>query len=532
MTSRPLPTIAITDLQTGSDYLARLPLTDPQRTASDLQHFFASLHASPPDLETYFRLLEQARTPLEALCEALAKRYLNKPLPLGEREEAAFCTAISLWEQVTNCYDQCGNQPVEDDEGQAHRRRVATLLHRCIHYTGRILTEHQRARREYPRGLWLTLHGYYASAEEWDLSTAPVSDPHEILGRHSSCLAAYVAIILCDMAGSFGLPCRDQTLTQRWALYWAPLVSLHPLGNGEKAPAFVIDLMHDSALRPSAECQKTEALRRLDTRRLALQIGQLRQQLKQKATPAQLALGTECTASQCSHLLATLSRPWAQVRAPRQFKRHASTGITRLCTGFEAMHFYISGREFEQPDNVSTYSRREYETLFAFRHQENPQQTRQIRPSQPAFRLDDWELINQSANGFRLARSASGKSLAHGQLLALCPPDSGTFLLAKATWLMQEKDGGLTAGMLALPGIPTPIAARCITPPEPPGRFERAFLLPAVSSMSTEQSLIVPAGWFRAGSLIEIHTDAHWMIRLTRVLDAGADFEQVAFVRC
>ena len=85
------------------------------------------------------------------------------------------------------------------------------------------------------------------------------------------------------------------------------------------------------------------------------------------------------------------------------------------------MHFFISGKEFEQPENVRAYSRREFESLFAFRHQADPLQVLQVRQEQLAYSLDTWEVVNQSANGFRLVRSISGKKVAHGQLLALCP---------------------------------------------------------------------------------------------------------------
>ena len=534
MNSPSLPPLTISGLQAGNEFIARLPLAEPPKAASSLLRLFSSLQASPPDVETYFRILEQARLPLGQIGEDLARRYISRPLPLGDIEENSFAAVLDLWRNAAKCYAQCGElPPVHEEDATTHDRRIATLLHRCIFYAGQAIYEHQRARREYPWGLWLDLHGYFASAEEWGLSTLPVQDSHDPLGRSTHCLAAYLTPLLTDMAGCFSLSSRELALTYRWATYWSPLVSLEPLKTGEAAPAFVIDLMQDMALRPVADCLQTDHLRRLDTSRLALQISQIRQQLRHKIPPAQLALGPDCTSSQCARRLEALSKPWSQARAARKFRRHATTGMTQLCTGFEEMHYYVGGHEFEQPESVRTYSRREFESLFVFRQQDDPQQTLQVRKVQLGYALDSWEIVNQSANGFRLVRSISGKKMAHGQLLALSPQDGGSFLLAKTTWLMQEKAGGLCAGILALPGIPGAIAARRIdAPPESQGTFERAFMLPAAPPVSAEPTLVLHAGWYRAGRILEIYTDGPWQVRLTALLDEGPDFEHVAFVLC
>lgn len=526
-------TFAIRDLQTGCEIIARIPLANPQQAETDFNRFLDSLLAAPPDGETYFRLLEHARLSIAFVAEELAKRYLNKPLPLGDIEEAIFQQIVTLWRKTARAYAHCAEKDSPEAEDAAHARRVAMILHRCIHHTGMAIVEHQRARREFPWGLWLDLHGYYGSAEEWGVATLAIPDALESLGRNTHCTAVYIGFLLCDMAGCYSLSVREQTLVRRWANYWSPLVSLHKAEPGESLPQFVVDLMQDVALRPVTECLQTDHLRRLDTSRLAMQISQIRQQLKQKIPPAQLTLGDDCTAGQCNRLLEHLSRPWSQARAPRKFRRRATSGITKLCTGFEEMHYFISGREFEQPENVRTYSRQKFESLFAFRHQTDPLQMLQIRQEQLAYGVDIWEVVNQSANGFRLVRSTSGKKMAHGQLLALCPHDGERFLLAQNTWLMQENGGGLIAGIKALPGMPFAIAARPLEQTgADTGKYQRAFLLPAVPSVAAEQSLVLPQGWFRVDRVIELFTDGIWRVKLLHVLDDGPDFERVSFEVC
>ncbi len=526
-------TFAIRDLQTGCDIISRIPLANPQQAAIDLDRFLDSLLHSPPDGETYFQLLEHARIPLAFVADELAKRYQNKALPLAEIEEDVFKQVVGIWSKTAKAYAHCAEHDTPEEQDAIYAQRVAMILHRCIHYTGMAILEHQRARRELPWGLWLELHGYYGSAEEWGVTHLAIPDALDPFGRSTNCVSAYISFLLCDMAGTYSLSIRDLTLVRRWANNWSPLVSLHPAQPGDVLPPYVVDLMQDMALRPVAECLQTDHLRRLDTTRLAMQISQIRNELKQKIPPTQLALGEDCTAGQCNRLLEHLSRPWSQARATRKFRRHSTSGITKLCTGFEEMHYFISGKEFEQPENVRIYSRREFENLFAFRHQTDPLQALQVRQEQLAYGVDRWEVVNQSANGFRLVRSTSGRKMMHGQLLALCPHDGERYLLAKNTWLMQEKNGGLIAGIKALPGLPVATSARVLEPTgESHSKYHRAFLLPAVPSVDAEQSLVLPQGWFRSGRVIELFTDGAWQVKLLHVLDDGPGFERVSFVVC
>lgn len=533
--STPAPIIfSIPDFPTGSEIIARIPLANPQLAIGDLVRFLDSLLASPPETPTYFQLLEHARLPVTFVAEELAKRYLNKPIPLGDIEERFFRQVVLLWLKAAQAYAHCAERSSAQAEA-VPPERLASLLHRCIHFTGMAILEHQRARREVPWGLWLDLHGYYGTSEEMHVSTHAIPDILESHTCNTHCAAAYIAFVLSDMAGSYSLSLRDQTLVRRWAVAWSALVGIHPAVPGEALPPFVIDLMQDVALRPTSECLQTDQIRRLDTSRLAIQISHIRQQLKQRIPPSQLALGDDCTPHQCARVLEHLSRQWSQARAARKYRRHATSGITRVCTGFEEMHYFISGKEFQQPENVRIYSRHDFENLFSFRFQENPQQVLQFQQEKLAatYSVDTWEVVNQSANGFRLVRSVSGRKMVHGQLLALCPHDGERFLLAQATWLMQESKGGLIAGIKALPGLPVAICARQVDlAGESRELYQRAFLLPALESVNAEQSLVVPSGWFKPGRTLEIFTDGAWRVRMKYLLDVGPDFERIGFDIC
>ena len=332
----------IRDLRTGSEIISRLSLTNPQQAEVDLHRILDSLAATPPDGETYFQLLEQARLPISFVAEEMAKRYLNKPLPLAEVEEEIFQQVVTLWLKTAKAYAHCAECDTPDEDDAAHAQRVATILHRCIHHTGMAIVEYQRARREYAWGLWLDLHGYYASAEEWGLATFGVPDPLDAPDTGTHCMATYAAFLLCEMAGGFSLSVKKQALVRRWAKLWAPLVTVAQIDPEVPPTGFVIDLMQDCALRPVSHFVPGPNLRRLDTTRLSAQLAHVRELIRQRVPPAQLALGEDCSAGQCAQLLDALARPWALAPASRRPRaRYLADEIFRGVSGYITGMFVI-----------------------------------------------------------------------------------------------------------------------------------------------------------------------------------------------
>jgi len=518
------------DLHTGAAYLSQLALANPALAEQQLIFFLDSLLAQPPDPGILLNLLEQARAPLCFVEEEMARRYHNKALPLADEEEATFQQVVTAWRKMDRAYALCARLEEPDSEHPQYAALMATLLHRCLYYTGMVILEHYRARRELPPGIWLELHGYYETAEEWGVAYTPVEDALENTLQATHCAAAYATLLLIDIASPYSNSVRNLNLIRRWAGMWAPLVSIHPLDDDLEIPPYAVALMRDAPLHP---CNATEDpgsdARRLDTSRLGLQISHMLSQLRQRITPSQLGLGEE-TSGHVIALLEHLSRPWTQAASPRKFRRFDSEGVAKVAVGFEAMHFQVTGQPFEQPDSANAYSRKDFDQLFTFREQADPSQTLAIRPK-ISFPVDEWSVINHSANGFRLGRSCVGQKLTHGQLMVVCPHDGDHFLLAQVTWLMQEETGGLVAGVAMLPGMPKGVGLRAVALGDGVAeRFVRAFLLPALPAIQEEASLVLPSGMYQASRLLEVFADGErWQLRMAHIVQRGTDFDRISY---
>lgn len=519
------------DLRSGADFLAQLPLANPVAAEQQLIRFLDALLAAPPSSDVLFALLEQARVPICFVEEEMARRYHNKPLVLADEEENCFLQVVAAWRKIGKAYALCARLEEPDATQPQYTTLVATILHRCLYYTGMIILEHYRARRELPAGIWMELHGYYETAEEWGVAYTPVEDVLENSLQATHCAAAYITLLLIEIASPYSNSVRNLNLIRRWAGMWAPLVSIHPLEDDLEVPPYVVELMKDLPLHPGSVAENPEAdSRRLDTTRLGLQISHMLSQLRQRITPSQLGLGEETT-GHVIQLLEHLSRPWSQSASPRKFRRYPSEGVARVAVGFEAMHFCVSGEEFEQPDTARAYSRNEFDQLFTFRDRAEPGQALNIRPHVD-FPVDEWMVINHSANGFRLARSCAGQKLAHGQLMVVCPHDGDHFLLVHATWLMQEESGGLIVGVAILPGMPAGVGVRYSSETGGPNheRFVRAFLLPPVPVVHEEGSIVLPVGMYQASRLLDVSNgETISRLRLRHIVQRGIDFDRISY---
>ena len=522
----------IVDLVSGTYYLGGLMLANPAVAERQLTGFLDALLAAPPDPGVFFQLLEQARVPLCFVEEEMARAYHNKAVPLTAEEESAFQMVVQAWQKMGKAYALCASleEPATEDPG--YQELMATILHRCIYYTGMVILEHYRARRELPPGIWLDFHGFYETAEEWGIAFTPVSDTLENSVQATHCAAAYITLLLIDVASPYSNSVRNLNLIRRWAAMWAPLVGIGTLDNDLELPPYVVELMKDQPLHPSVSVEGSASdVRRLDTGRLGLQIDHMLSQLRMRFTPSQLGLGEE-SASHVGKLLEHLAKPWSQSASARRFRRFASEGTAKLVTGFDAMYFHISGEAFQQPDSAVAYSRGDFDQLFTFRDRADPAQALVIKP-RADFPLEDWSVINHSANGFRLARSEAGQRILHGQLMAVCPHDGDRFLLAYATWLMQEESGGLVVGLATLPGIPRGV---CFRPLDQEGvamtdRYASGFVLPALPAIGEETSLVLPSGHYHAGRELELVSGERTRrVRMNHVLQRQADFDRISII--
>jgi hypothetical protein len=354
----------------GMDYLSQLPLANPVVAERQLMRFLDGLLMAPPDPGVLLALLEQARAPLCFVEEEMARRYHNKSLPLADEEESYFQQVVLAWRKMGKAYALCARLEEPDAENAqyvdigCHHPASLPVLHgdgypRALPRSSRVaagdLARSARLLRKC-RGMGRGLH-----AGRRCLGKQPAGNA---LRR---CLC--ITLLLIDIASPYSNSVRNLNLIRRWAGMWAPLVSIHKLSDDLEVPAYVIELMNDAPLHPTAVTDEDAGpdARRLDTTRLGLQISHMLSQLRQRITPSQLGLGR----GDFRHVIALLehlSRPWSQ--------SGFTASIPAFCHGRRGQgcrwirgHAFLRDRvkEFEQPDSAAAYSRGEFDQYVHLR---------------------------------------------------------------------------------------------------------------------------------------------------------------------
>ncbi len=509
--------------------IARLPLANAPEAQQTLARLLAGLARRPPAAPAYLEVLEAAREPLAFLQGELARHYAGKPLPLLTAEAEAFGKVIALWQAMARAYAHVAQLGADVQPSQDW---LARICQRCVHCAGRVIIECFRARQAAAPGAWIDLHGYFATAEEWGIDQTQVAEPLNEAGHHQSPAEAYASVLLVDLANPYGRSGQELSLICRWASRFAPLTAILPVSEPAEKRAYGIDLMLDASTRPLEHLPRSENARHFDTRQLADAFQETLAQTKSGVAPAELGLGEDCPPMTAGSLLRQLYKPWCLSASPRRFQRRGASGEARVCFGFEAIHYHVSGEEFHQPENVRMYSREDMDRIWTFRDQLDPTRLSvQASRAQLAYPLETWAVADQSVSGFRLKRAGAGARVALGQLFGLKPPDGEHFLLARVSWCMMQGDALLIGGPV-LAGLPQGIAVR------PAGlnvsvseRYVRAFLLPELPSLKEAASLVLPRGMFQPRRVIEAYVGGQVTLRLDETLASGLDFERVSFTR-
>ncbi|MGE5027475.1 MAG: hypothetical protein ACM3JK_03285 [Betaproteobacteria bacterium] len=536
MTSLPLPESALPQLPQFSDatgcrqWLKTLPLASAPLAHATLTTQLELLNRTAIAPLERLKISELLREPIAFVQQELANKYLGKPVPLEDAPYNAWKNVVALWAALGSAY-RLSLQEGLDRDVAAH---IALVTHRCLRTTGLQMMEHYRAYREIDKELWARTHELYALAEHRDYAMRAVKDSLNKETDVTTCTAAYVQILLTDLADPYRLTARQLALLERWLDKWAVRASVVAVPPEDDSLSLVgVDLADAAGPVSIRDGQVLADPRYLDMDRIATTFLKRIKKLRKGESPAVLGLGEDCIQPDCEALLIELYQYWCEA-APRRrnFTRRQGVDKAQVALDMASIHFFLSGEKpFKQPDEKGKLSKREIEDLKFFGR--ISEQTEKLHLSQLGFALETWQIQDESALGFRLARpDTEGLRTSQRQLIAIRPADSNTYALGVIKWQILPSSNGLRIGVRILPGAPLAIAARPVSMTAGPvGKYSQAFLLPDMPVLRETASLVLPAGWFNPGRLVEIHSGDVQTVRLTSLIESGSDYERVGFVR-
>jgi hypothetical protein len=538
MTGFALPALAadatpdFVDATGCKEWLEHVPLANVATAQQQLLGQLEELNRFPTSAANRLAVLETLREAVNFVQIEQAKRFTNRALPMAQAESAVFTDTDELWEQMRIGYLRCLESALNADA--AMQSQAAMICQRALAYSGLKMFHHYRAYRQVPARAWRGLNAVLAAAETLGVLEEPVKDFLNRDVQDTSPRIAYARAVLMGMCNPNELGQRQLTfvayLLERWASKLE--VSREPIEEGEEAPPLVADLggEHCPDRLEAAAAARIADPRYLDTRKLAKSLRNRVGLLRKGESPAKLALGEDCVQPSCEQMLVFLFRQWCQPKAMRRVsERRAATSTAQSCNDLVAIHYYVGGRAFRQPGQQTELTKQQREQIATF----GRISTRDEDDYSEAhgYVLETWHVEDESAQGMRMIRRAGdpGKRFSHGQLVCVRPGDAKSFLLGQVRWLMSAENGDLHAGIKLLPGLPAASAVRPTGLNAQNEQYVQALALGGVAALSLPPSLVVQSGWFKPKRVVEMFLDAAIRVRLTEVLDRGADFERVGY---
>ena len=514
------------------EWLTQLPAADIVhrqaillRQANLLNH---AVHSAGERLD----ILEVLRPAVHETQEAFGRKFAGKPLPLSKPEQAAFDSCRALWHALASGYMRCAEACFA---GEAlMKSKAALVLERALAAMVAGQFETHRAGLVPSADHWRTLHQIYAAAEQLKVTEQGVFDAARRGKTPGSAAATYAEALLLAAAGLHEHSQRQIAWVARWAQRWAPKVRiLSAPPTATQAFPLCVDLGSDAPAgyapidAPGARWLDTVELRRSLKKRLLM--------LEKGESPAMLNLGEDCAQPACEQLLKHAYQRWCKGGAIRGFERRPASGNCRFVVGIEAIHYYLSDSKPFKPPGTPTNEllRRERDEIATFgrvatHHDENFSEQHGYAVEDWQV-LENWHMVDASATGLRLGRHTGrgGMRIGHGKLFAARPDNAKAFLLGCVRWALMSD--GLQVGVYLFPGQPVPVALRGSGLAAAGEKYRQAFLLPAVTAIRQEATVVMPVGTFKLGKTVEIVTDQPRHLRLTRLVERGADYERAGY---
>ena len=119
----------------------------------------------------------------------------------------------------------------------------------------------------------------------------------------------------------------------------------------------------------------------------------------------------------------------------------------------------------------------------------------------------------------------------HNQLLGIRRANAADSRLGTIQWVRVNEQNERQCGIRLFAGAPKAISVR-------PSNFnlpgahglEQALMLPEVAMPAAPLSVILPAGWFQAGRMIEIQGEKKQVAKLINLIERGTDFDRCSMV--
>jgi len=537
-------------------WVNNLPLINIEASVEQLEFALDEINKFEIPASNRHDALELLTAPVIHITGALKKSYLGKQFPLKKHDLDNAAKVAGLHHRMAISYIIL----VTVMEKQPDSRTGLTIaIHRAIRHLSEVLIGNYQIYVPYPAGIWKDLHTLYAIAEQYGLQQKPVNDITLHKPAESTIEDSYKQILLLSLACPYRLRQTEISDVYRLLSQWAPYSRLLTVSDEGIDGFFTWNLESDNApvyLTGRNQYERDAHWRTLNT--------------SDMAEPVRVALKArqENSKRYSDHLeeriLQRLMLTWG-VMPKRKFARRQQDASVQLVLGLKAIHSIISDPEPEQQDEskVETEVIRDREYLQdptfekptkvkinTHRGNSSGQQpgNRQGYPLHGAYsaanrlagtvhdsmHIENWKMQDMSAGGYCLLWDSEEASSAQiGELVAIktSHDSDDNWHLGVIRWMKFTRERGLGLGVQMMSPGARAIRARVCNDKTSTNEDMQGILLPKITGLNQQATLLLPPLLFRAGYLSRLtRGNKQEQIRLTRQLEDTGSFAQFHFI--
>jgi hypothetical protein len=349
-------------------------------------------HAKMPS-EERVALVEIYRPVVAVLLDELEAVFAYSSLPLQQKQKEAFDLANHLVVQCAYTYKMMLLEKTGKLLFFNSRKNLPVPLFRAMHYLRELMLQSYKTYYPVPAGVWQEMHSLYVYADEEELLTDAV-DPESTL----TMMDLYVDVMMTALADPYRLMYREVDRVLEILKQNRGLVEMRTDAAGlNPQRLFVVALDSDQA--PKVQIQggppaAGQTLRMVDPGRL---VDKIQQRIR-----SQSGTGASNAKSRATHDLTDLTmrliRLWGDP-PKRQFRRNATDSSVALCSGIKAISYFTELTAREDPE-ADAQAIRDGDTIPLLKIPQDPMSQ--------MIGVEEWHVLNQSANGLRMHREAGG----------------------------------------------------------------------------------------------------------------------------
>ena len=493
-----------------------LPLAKSVDVARQLRDHLAALNRSKVDADDRVQILQNYRPILSVVLEELEAIYGRSATPLPTRARDALSLARDLASQVATGYTIAASDKSSKLIAFGAKKQLPLLLLRAVEYLAIALRASYKSYTPVPEGVWRALHELYlyADSEGFALEAADGETKASIAEAYGECLLLALTDPYRLSPGEL-----DRVLSQVRSVK-APV----PLTQSKPPTAatahFLVPCDTDKPPKPalSASDERHGAhwrlfdanpiVEKLRARKRALDTGHVSAAMKQ-------AMGAEGAL-----LLARLITLWGDP-PKRTSRRDPMETSVAICVGLKAVSHYVTREPKIDPREEADKINRGITIPLLAIAQDG---------ASSAFPVNEWEVVNQSAGGLKVRRTAPAlQTVSVGELVGVKLVGRARWTVGMVRWITVLEEGGMEFGIQFLATAARPVAIRPTitsigTEPKP------ALILNEALPWQGGESLIATSNTFSDLREFEIEDAEHlFNVRATNLHEKTARYEIFEF---